>query len=282
MLWKNLLNAVRERLQKTSSLLGRPSLRRQRRVSKVQSIEGLELRTLLSVNAVFDNTTHELHVTSTSGDHIKLDVDKGGHLTINGIVFQPDAQAQTQSNGDSHGRRRGRDPGFTPRQVKSIVIDGDSGDNTIDLSEVKGRSFKNVQQVTINGGDGDDSITGSQFDDSISGGNGNDVIHGGLGDDDLHGADGDDSLHGEKGHDKEDGGDGDDSLHGGSGNDDLVGGTGSDDLHGDDGHDSMHVDDDDIEDGGHGHDSDDHGVDDHGVDDHGIDDHGIDDHSTHG
>lgn len=219
MFWNQFLNALRVRLTDSS----RPAhAKRQARLNTVGGIEGLELRTLLSVNAVFDNTTHELHITSTKGESIKLDVDKRGHLRLNG------------KDPFSHGHKHGSHHSVTPDQIQSIVVDGGSGNNKIDLSAVSARKFSSVQHVTINGGAGHDSITGSQFDDTINGD---------AGDDDING------------------GDGDDSLNGGTGDDVLVGGTGTDDMHGDDGNDSMHGDLNDTEDGGSGSNTEDHGGD---------------------
>ena len=181
MLWNQFLNALRARLHRSSKLYRSSSAKRQHRTNTVGGIEGLELRTLLSVNAVFDNTSHELHITSTKGEAIKLDVDKDGHLRINGKDFQ------------GHGHKHGKADVFTPDQIQSIVVDGGSGNNKIDLSAVSARNFSNVQEVTINGGGGNDRITGSQFDDHIDGGSGNDDIKGSAGDDSLDGSDGDDS-----------------------------------------------------------------------------------------
>lgn len=227
MFWSQFLNALRVRLSGSSRPNRRSPAKRQSRVSAVGGVEGLELRTLLSVNAVFDNTTHELHVTSTKGESIKLDVDKSGHLRING------------KDPFSHRHKHGSHNSVTPDQIQSIVVDGGSGNNKIDLSAVSVRKFSSVQHVTINGGDGHDSITGSQFDDTINGDAGNDDL---------------------------DGGDGNDTLNGGIGDDNLTGGAGMDDLNGEDGNDSMHGDVNDTEDGGGGSDTEDHGGDDHGGD----------------
>jgi Ca2+-binding RTX toxin-like protein len=49
--------------------------------------------------------------------------------------------------------------------------------------------------VTVNGGTGNDVITGSRFDDSLNGGGGNDELIGGLGRDTLTGGAGDDSYY---------------------------------------------------------------------------------------
>jgi Ca2+-binding RTX toxin-like protein len=190
MFWNQFLNALRVRL---SGSLRPAQAKRQARLNTVGGIEGLELRTLLSVNAVFD---------------------KSGHLRLNG------------KDPFSHGHKHGSRDSVTPDQIQSIVVDGGSGNNKIDLSAVSARKFSSVQHVTINGGAGHDSITGSQLDDTINGD---------AGDDDINGADGDDSL------------------NGGTGDDVLAGGTGTDDIHGDDGNDSLHGDVNETEDSGSEH-----------------------------
>ena len=90
---------------------------------------------------------------------------------------------------------------------------------------------------TITGTDGDETINGAGGDDLINGGGGNDLLDGGAGDDRLFGDDGNDTLRGSFGTDTLGGGAGDDSLDGGRSNDVLEGENGNDSLtggHGDD------------------------------------------------
>src|SRR5262249_747612 len=70
-----------------------------------------------------------------------------------------------------------------------------------------------VDRVVVDGGSGDDQITGS------------------LGDDTLYGGDGDDTISGETGDDVLDGGSGDDYLDPGQGSDTIVGGPGEHDRY---------------------------------------------------
>jgi Ca2+-binding RTX toxin-like protein len=72
---------------------------------------------------------------------------------------------------------------------------------------------------TINGGDANDELLGTQRDDLIAGNSGNDALYGERGNDELHGGDGDDLLYG---------GSGNDVLNGGAGSNRLVGGRGND------------------------------------------------------
>jgi hypothetical protein len=102
--------------------------------------------------------------------------------------------------------------------------------------------------MTVEGGLGDDTITGSAVTDHLNGGDGNDVIDGGegddvitggFGDDHLTGGDGNDTIRGNAGKDVIDGGDGDDDIDGGLGDDQITGGKGKDILKGDAGDDTI-------------------------------------------
>lgn len=123
-------------------------------------------------------------------------------------------------------------------QTATAVI-GTPGDDTIDCSAAS-------PGKTIDGGGGNDTITGTQFGDIITGGPGNDTItglggndvldgnagndtvSGGEGNDIITGETGNDTLSGEGGDDTVDGGAHDDILSGGSGTNTLIGGPGTD------------------------------------------------------
>ena len=105
--------------------------------------------------------------------------------------------------------------------VQQIQIQGGDGDNAIDLSNVGQTFFSYTDlggdgvQIVVNGGDGHDTITGSlDLDDTLEGGDGDDILNGNLGDNSLDGGDGDDSLSGGAGDDYLDGDDGRDTLLG--------------------------------------------------------------------
>ena len=104
---------------------------------------------------------------------------------------------------------------FSRQEVGSIQINGYNGDDVIDLS-------KNLTISAI--------VLGGQGNDTIFGSNGSNELHGGDGDDTLYGGNGDDSLFGDAGNDY---------LHGGNGVDALFGGLGNDWLYGDNGKDSL-------------------------------------------
>lgn len=82
--------------------------------------------------------------------------------------------------------------------ITSIDVNGGPGANVINLTGVVATDFPNLTSVTIDGGDGNDTITGSDRADVIDGGGGNDRI---IGDnnpdgtfDDSRGGAGDDTI----------------------------------------------------------------------------------------
>ncbi len=88
----------------------------------------------------------------------------------------------------------------------ATTVTGTAADDTIDCTNAS-------PGKTINGLDGNDTITGTAFDDTVSGGNGNDTITGGPGDDVIEGGNGNDTLTGSGGDDVvTDVGDGNDTI----------------------------------------------------------------------
>ncbi len=94
--------------------------------------------------------------------------------------------------------------------VRSISVDGGTGDNLIDLRNVTSTAFSRTGGVTVSvqGAAGKDTIFGSGFSDALSGGDGDDSLDGGAGDDSLDGGLNNDTLTGGFGTDSLDGGDG--------------------------------------------------------------------------
>jgi len=142
--------------------------------------------------------------------------------------------------------------------LKALAEELLKGNDTIsvtdtNLSYINGgdgndRITGNIGDDILYGDAGDDNITGGKGDDDLYGGTGNDKLYGQDGDDDLDGGAGNDLLDGGNGDDYLDGGDGDDTLlggpgndllDGGNGNDELIGGAGNDMLFGGDGNDSL-------------------------------------------
>jgi len=102
----------------------------------------------------------------------------------------------------------------------AVGNDGEPGEHDTIDADVEG----------IDGGDGDDYLTGNDQRNWLNGNGGNDVITGGAGGDFIRGGAGGDWL---------DGGDGADLLQGDEGGDFLFGGPANDDLYGGDGWDSL-------------------------------------------
>jgi uncharacterized secreted protein with C-terminal beta-propeller domain len=104
-------------------------------------------------------------------------------------------------------------------RVSTIRILGGAGDDTITINIPGNTRIKTV----LNGGAGNDTITGSDGNDTILGGRGNDMLRGGTGDDSLVGGLGNDTLQGDAGSD---------TLRGGVGQNTLDGGVGVDAFYG--------------------------------------------------
>ena len=83
--------------------------------------------------------------------------------------------------------------------IDQLDLNGQAGNDTIDASKLKA----NLVKLTINGGDGDDIITGSAGNDLVNGGRGNDTAFLGAGDDTFvwNPGDGSDIVEGQAGTD---------------------------------------------------------------------------------
>ena len=111
-------------------------------------------------------------------------------------------------------------------------LDGEAGNDTITAGA-------NVADNVVQGGDGNDTLTGSVGRDLMYGGAGNDRIVAGAGNDYLEGGLGNDTLDGGAGDDLAHGDAGNDVLSGGAGNDQLNGGAGVDTVRGEAGNDTI-------------------------------------------
>ncbi len=89
-----------------------------------------------------------------------------------------------------------------------------------------------TKTMTIDGGSGNDMLTGGGGRNLILGGTGHDILYGAAGDDVLLGGAGNDDLFGGSGNDVLVGGNGNDILYGGSGRDVLIGSQNDDRLYG--------------------------------------------------
>lgn len=108
------------------------------------------------------------------------------------------------------------------------VIDGNGGDNTINLKGGNDTGSGGAGNDNILGRSGDDVLEGGDNNDHLLGGGDNDVLDGGADQDVLSGGSENDTLFGGDGRDLLNGGSEDDFLDGGVGTDIQIGRTGSD------------------------------------------------------
>ena len=100
---------------------------------------------------------------------------------------------------------------FARAAFASILVQGGAGNDTILISDVNG-VFTDTHVTVLDGGDGNDTITGGAGGEALSGGLGDDILNGGAGNDTLIGGPGADTLTGGPGVDPNLGGDGDDLI----------------------------------------------------------------------
>ena len=224
------------------------SRRRVQGVKPAAQAEVMEERQLLSSTGLFIPATGELNLLLGSQDNVRISSASGR------VLVETSTGAGTYSTLASIGN-------VSSASVQSIVVIGGDEANTIDLSGVTSVAFTGLPTISIDGDNGNDSITGSpDFGDSIIGGHGDDTIDGqdgndtitggdgndsiiaGDGDDSVLGGDGQDSITGDDGNDTIDSGNGDDTISGGAGNDSVFAANGQDSVNGDAGDDTLNGD----------------------------------------
>jgi serralysin len=107
-------------------------------------------------------------------------------------------------------------------QIELARLQGGVSNNVLNAASVT------LLNVTLDGGEGSDTLIGGAKSDILMGKSGNDKLEGRNGNDRLYGYENNDRLYGGNGNDYLDGGDGDDRLYGGGGNETMIGGTGID------------------------------------------------------
>ena len=112
--------------------------------------------------------------------------------------------------------------------VQQLSMVGGAGDDTLIGGSVENYLEGGDGDDYLEGGDGYSQLDGGSGSDTLIGGNGQDLATGGYGNDIISGGDGDDTLRGSAGDDQIHGGDGDDMIFGNDGNDTLDGGAGAD------------------------------------------------------
>ncbi|MFN0191483.1 MAG: beta strand repeat-containing protein [Aestuariivirga sp.] len=101
----------------------------------------------------------------------------------------------------------------------TFIIDLSVSNSSADIGD--GTSFAGIERLGVDGGTGNDKLTGGVYEDSLFGLGGNDTLSGGDGDDRLGGGDGNDIISGGNGNDKLDGWLGNDTISGGDGDDTI-------------------------------------------------------------
>ena len=297
------IDSLTNRWQRTRSLRRAARLVHSGRAAHAaRAAEVLEDRTLLSVTSLFFNG--DLTVLSDADDAIVIREDplQVGRVevlvgtTVGGTLsYVPDTSIGV----------------LDAVAVETILVGGGDGGNIIDLGDGQGLGgvdtvvWTSLLGVTIEGGNGNDTITGTiNFADvidagdgddvvtvgsagvTVDGGDGNDTLTGGVGTDVMFGGDGNDEIDGLTGADTIDAGNGHDlvnggdesagigdSIIGGHGDDTLVGGNGDDWINGKSGHDQVFGGDgSDVIHGGSGRDTLEGGADDDTINGHGYND----------
>ena len=190
------------------------------------------------VQVIGSNSADTLSIAKSSGNRPNLTISDGADtVTVKRTIWMVDVNGGNDADTLTVGNLED-----VPGQL--VVVNGDNGDDIVSAS---GKRI-GVVRLRLEGGNGDDTLTGSldadtlwggDGNDRIRGGDGNDIAVGGLGDDDIDGQDDDDILLGNEGNDTLNGSDGDDSLSGHDGDDTLNGGNGHDSLEGGDGDDTL-------------------------------------------
>lgn len=129
--------------------------------------------------------------SSVSSGVLSITTDAGDAVTITCVAGNVQVNAA--------------DPGTGAAACASISLINVSGDalaNTFDLSGIVRADFAILTQAQVNGGDGDDVITGTAVRDHLIGGAGSDQVAAGGGNDLISGGSDDDQLGGGAGSDK--------------------------------------------------------------------------------
>ena len=178
------------------------------------------------------------YLDDTSGENLLLGGDGNDTIIASGSAdggLGNDRITYVWNNGDGNDTvtgGAGNDTitmsGITPGSAVNIVLDGGDGDD-----DISGRQHSNISiggAETLIGGAGNDTLAGYGGNDLLQGDDGTDYLDGGYGNDTLLGGLDNDTLVGNVGDDQLDGGDGDDLLDGGAGNDTIDGGAGNNDI----------------------------------------------------
>lgn len=184
---------------------------------------------------LLDSPESRRHLSATLVDRV---------LTVEGSRFYDDIVIRRKT-GDpsilviSHKRRHGV-PVISEFDVAEVLLVRVNLNEGNDRFLVDDTAAIVLTHREINGGGGDDLISGGRTADVINAGAGNDIISGRQGHDIIGGGGGDDLIDGGGGNDTVYAGEGEDSIFAGSGDDQLFGDEGNDVLDGSFGSDEVH------------------------------------------
>ncbi|MFT3785419.1 MAG: polysaccharide deacetylase family protein [Tepidisphaeraceae bacterium] len=185
----------------------------------------------------------------THGGTVVIDgeIDHSGNwlndtITLGSDTLTTNGTAKTKTDFDDISA----DTYVTPVAMAHVDMYGGAGHDSITLTS----TFTGTTgRVSIVGGSGDDTLTGtnaaadyiqgSSGNDDLFGQGGNDEIRGGTGNDDIGGGGNNDTIYGDDGADTIIGDGQADVIYGGIGNDFLQGGADNDSIYGDDGNDTL-------------------------------------------
>ena len=175
---------------------------------------------------------------ANAGENVAVVATTGTGVTVNGGAATCSGFTSVVINGSNN--------------VDGVTYDGTSAPAAIvtakllDGNDTFTSALNDLERLIVDGGDGDDTITGRGGDDDLDGGSGNDALTGNGGADHLFGndgsgtgGDGNDTLTGGSGADVIIGDAGNDHLFGGTEGDELTGGPGTDDVNGEGGADKV-------------------------------------------
>jgi Ca2+-binding RTX toxin-like protein len=216
------------------------------------------ISTMLGMLVAFPASAGAVTTASVSGSTLNIgggnesnhvQIDQGGpnsELLVSdpggvssGAVCSPDSSTEARCGdsfttaivatlGNGFNSFKGKTGGilFSWDVLSSVRVTGGVDDDDLGPDGLHGARW------TINGGAGDDTLTGSDENDVINGGVGEDDINARPGNDVVHGDADDDTITGYTDNDKVYGDAGDDNIDGDAGDDLIVGGPGRDKLHG--------------------------------------------------
>jgi hypothetical protein len=128
---------------------------------------------LLGIDILEDRTTPAVTATFSAGTLTVTSDNASDTITINAPLL-------VEVNGNPV------PGGVLPSSVTSLFVNGNGGNDTINLTAVTKAQFTALITVFIDGGEGNDIILGSEFDDDIEGGLGNDEVTGRRGNDRIN------------------------------------------------------------------------------------------------